>query len=309
MGLEQVEQHLSHVSGMTGPQLEEHLQNLLLLLRENPGWGISLLPSNDEAVSQLVVKEPVISWYCWLGLQLANLFSLAVKLAGYLACLMLVGAVLWLAVWLWGKMTERSERQRQEVFDLVERVLSILFHQHQAVIREGKQGPTYLAIDHIRDQLIPPADRRSKAAVWEKVVQYIRNQESRVRDDVQTIFGEEFRVWQWLPDIPWSPRVSASPSLAPLPPRPVVPGAHHCRHSWLAGISISTGKTRSRPTSSANTLSQGSSHVRPQEPESRLGSGHQGGDSTPLLQLVHSPYRCRHRVCRGNSVHQDQQSR
>jgi len=218
MGLEQVEQHLSHVSGMTGPQLEEHLQNLLLLLRENPGWGISLLPTNDEAVSQLVVKEPVISWYCWLGLQLANLFSLAVKLAGYLACLMLVGAVVWLAVWLWGKMTERSERQRQEVFDLVERVLSILFHQHQAVIREGKQGPTYLAIDHIRDQLIPPADRRSKAAVWEKVVQYIRNQESRVRDDVQTIFGEEFRVWQWLPDIPWSPRVSASPS-SPSSPR------------------------------------------------------------------------------------------
>ena len=26
---------------------------------------------------------------------------------------------------------------------------------------------------------------------------------AQVREDVQHIFGEEFRVWQWLPDLAW----------------------------------------------------------------------------------------------------------
>ena len=30
------------------------------------------------------------------------------------------------------------------------------FRQHQMVGREGKGGNSFLAIDHIRDQLIPP---------------------------------------------------------------------------------------------------------------------------------------------------------
>jgi membrane protein Man1 len=136
----------------------------------------------------------------------------------------------WVGVWLWGKWAERAERQRQAVFELVEQVLSILFHQHQMIVREGKPGTTFLAIDHIRDQLIAPSDRKRKAAVWAKVVQYIRNQESRVREDIQHIFGEEFRVWQWLPDIPWSPVSSpgrsnvtpgrTTPAYNPGPPSP-----------------------------------------------------------------------------------------
>jgi hypothetical protein len=40
------------------------------------------------------------------------------------------------------------------------------------------------------------------------------NTYSRVRQDVQKIFGEDFRVWQWLPEIPWSPGSSPLPGPA-----------------------------------------------------------------------------------------------
>ena len=36
---------------------------------------------------------------------------------------------------------------------------------------------------------------------------------------MQKIFGEDFRVWQWLPEIPWSP--GSSP-----PPGPASPSSH-----------------------------------------------------------------------------------
>merc|ERR1719477_312966 len=103
----------------------------------------------------------------------------------------------------------RIKKKDEEVFQLVRQATNFLYQQHQLASREGKGGPTYLAINHIRDQLIPPQDRQAKAGVWGEVVEYIEKNESRVRQDVQKIFGEDFRVWQWLPESHWSP--SSSP--------------------------------------------------------------------------------------------------
>ena len=41
-----------------------------------------------------------------------------------------------------------------------------------AMSRAG--GKPFLAVNHIRDQLIPPQERKKKAKVWSKVVDYIR---------------------------------------------------------------------------------------------------------------------------------------
>jgi hypothetical protein len=56
------------------------------------------------------------------------------------------------------------------------------------------EGPSYLAIAHVRDQLIAPAERQEKAQTWDQVVQYIRHKESRVREEIQHIAGDEFRL-------------------------------------------------------------------------------------------------------------------
>ena len=50
-------------------------------------------------------------------------------------------------------------------------VLSMLVAQ-SAMSRAG--GKPFLAVNHIRDQLIPPQERKKKAKVWSKVVDYIR---------------------------------------------------------------------------------------------------------------------------------------
>jgi hypothetical protein len=62
-------------------------------------------------------------------------------------------------------------------------------------------GPSYLAIAHVRDQLIAPAERQEKAQTWDQVVQYIRHKESRVREEIQHIAGDEFRLVATVPEM------------------------------------------------------------------------------------------------------------
>ena len=64
-------------------------------------------------------------------------------------------------------------------------------------------------------------DRKRKQNIWTRVTKYIRESESRVREDVQAIYGEEHLVWQWIPDIPWSPMTHPGPNPYPYstPPR------------------------------------------------------------------------------------------
>jgi len=220
--LDQVLNHMSESEEpkLVGTELKEIFQNFLLLVRENPGWHISLTsPTPEEPFSHMMHTDIPVSWRCWFRLKVSWMVGVAKSLLGVMAWALGGFAVVWLVVWLWRKWVERAEKQNKEVFELVEQVLNILYHHHQGVLREGKSGSPFYPILHIRDQLIAPPERTKKATVWKKVEEYMRNKESRVREDIQKVYGEEYKVWQWLPDIPWSP--SSSPSN--LPPRNSLP--------------------------------------------------------------------------------------
>ena len=71
------------------------------------------------------------------------------------------------------------------MFELVEQVLSLLVAQHSqhqhmlnksaanSPVAHGHTRP-WVPINHIRDQLIAPQDRKRKKRIWDKVVKYIR---------------------------------------------------------------------------------------------------------------------------------------
>lgn len=55
--------------------------------------------------------------------------------------------------WIW-----RNEEHKKEVFKMVEAIIDVLqTHSHNCGDRE-----TFLALDHVRDQLIPPHQRLSE---------------------------------------------------------------------------------------------------------------------------------------------------
>ena len=174
----QVLEQLAGLAMLEQEVLEEHLDNLLVLLRQNPGWGIML--EEGEEVSLGLVRN--ISWACsvykWGAQMMDMVWRLAWVIMGMLVSLLvLTGLYKMNAV-----RKARNKKKDEEVFQLVRQATNFLYQQHQMAAREGKGGPSYLAINHIRDQLIPPQDRLAKSALWGEVVEYIEKNESRSDD-------------------------------------------------------------------------------------------------------------------------------
>ena len=180
--------------------LKANMQLLLALIDENPQWGIQMiiqgkaknvkkqeLPvyetivadehEHDDVEKKNSVKEefdfdltflnvvhPPIDWECWAQLWTNYLFSLILALVVYLV----YAAVAFCMVYGFYRMycwrQEKQIREQQDVFELVEQVLSMLMTQHHQLTAAGANGSPQsgtgsrpcLAVNHIRDQLIPP---------------------------------------------------------------------------------------------------------------------------------------------------------
>ena len=203
--------------------LTQYLDNLLVLLRQNESWGIRVEEVDGKNYLRKVSGTSVVCkllQYCWSVLQ-------AVRDATFLILTVLAALSGLLAVFkLYQWRRERRQRRREEIFQLVRGATSLVY-QHS--VREGRAGhSTGVPIIHVRDRLIPLEQREAKAGLWGEAVEYISNNESRLRQEIQKLYGEDFHVWKWLGEISWSPQESfspSSPSLPSSPSPPVSPGS------------------------------------------------------------------------------------
>jgi hypothetical protein len=170
-----------------GLSSSELLKTLIKILEENADFGVQVARGvgDDDNATELSMIQPRVQWSCWLWQKLNLAFHYGTMLTwwGILCGGLFIFGYLTYRLYIWQQ--ERVLREKQDVFELVEQVLSLLVNQHQAAIRGGVVARPYLAINHIRDQLIVPQDRKRKRKLWEKVVKYIRESESRVREEVQ----------------------------------------------------------------------------------------------------------------------------
>lgn len=91
----------------------------------------------------------------------------------------------------------RKEAQEREMYDLVEKIIETLQKQDEAC-ESGSNSAVCKAVVHVRDMLIPPEERKLKQWLWDKAVNFIEENESRVRVEERHIAGEGFKVWRWL---------------------------------------------------------------------------------------------------------------
>ncbi|EFN83277.1 inner nuclear membrane protein Man1 isoform X2 [Harpegnathos saltator] len=194
-------------------EVKEDLHNAQLLIIKNPKWGISLININDdnEATVEvldtldklfsarpdgkigMIILNPELPMQCLVKNKLFTIFSsLLIVAFGVLAVIGIQKLGLWYVKY--KKSTER------EVFKLVSEILNIVETHHQnASVQPGTQD-SFLAINHVRDNLILPKDRKRMSGLWEKAVKFLDENESRIRKEVQQVAGEEFCVWRWLPN-------------------------------------------------------------------------------------------------------------
>ncbi|GBP76724.1 Inner nuclear membrane protein Man1 [Eumeta japonica] len=85
-----------------------------------------------------------------------------------------------------------QKRKTEEVYSMVEQIIDVISQE-----TEDSEEP-YISVDHVRDTLISPQNREKMAAVWDAAVKFIQQNESRVRMEVQSVDGEDCRVWRWV---------------------------------------------------------------------------------------------------------------
>lgn len=100
------------------------------------------------------------------------------------------------------------------MYAVVEKIIDLLARHQSDMVASGKPEEAFLAVNHVRDLLIPLKERKSKQPLWNQAVQFLEESESRVRAEIQQIKGEDFRVWRWLPPSSAAYSSSNSPSAA-----------------------------------------------------------------------------------------------
>ncbi|KAK0180729.1 hypothetical protein PV327_003083 [Microctonus hyperodae] len=197
-------------------EVTSDLHNAQLLMFKNPNWGISLIEldeSNDFQVNVLDSMEKVFQnrlegkvKMIMLNPELPIKCLIKQKVFTVISTVLIV-AIGFITIFGGHKLIhwyiEHKKSTEKEVFQLVSDILNMveLHHQNAATTSPGGTQESYLAINHVRDNLIPPKDRKKMSALWEKAVKFLDENESRIRREVQQVAGEEFRVWRWLPNV------------------------------------------------------------------------------------------------------------
>ncbi|CAF0861158.1 unnamed protein product [Adineta ricciae] len=173
-------------------------------------WSSDNAPTGDyNNAAKLSSEEGKYSLTCRLQKSaqsiMRNLAWLSLGTSGFLA----LG-------WLWKRRHNQFEEREKTYKDLTQKIIDLLEEQYDEHLRNPETDP-WVAINHIRDMLIPTHERQKLKELWERAKKQISERESRVRAESQLIHGEEHDVWRWI-----QPRSSSSPS-SPRKKRPESP--------------------------------------------------------------------------------------
>ncbi|KAF9411720.1 hypothetical protein HW555_009549 [Spodoptera exigua] len=199
-------------------QCRTDLNNLQVLLINNPRWGLNVvqlknLYTNDveyspiastDLIVQLRTKGTVAITLSDPSTPLSCLFVNTLYSAG--SSLIVIALLTLLALGLqraYKYYVMYQKRKSEEIYSMVEQIIDVISQETE------DSGEPYISVDHVRDTLISPQNREKMASVWDAAVKFIQRNESRVRMEVQSVDGEDCRVWRWI-SAHSSPKRSAS---------------------------------------------------------------------------------------------------
>ncbi|XP_075051830.1 LEM domain-containing protein 2 [Mixophyes fleayi] len=104
--------------------------------------------------------------------------------------------ILWLVLILLRYHWQRLEEEEKQMFDMIEKIIDVV-KCHYKDWTLGIEQNAYVGILHVRDTLIIPQDRKRLKKVWDRALQFIEDNESRLRTESQRVAGADLRVWRW----------------------------------------------------------------------------------------------------------------
>ncbi|KAM5180434.1 LEM domain-containing protein 2 isoform 2-T2 [Mantella aurantiaca] len=104
--------------------------------------------------------------------------------------------VLWLFLIYLRYHWKKLEEEEKQMFAMVERIIAVV-KRHYKDYQQGIEQSPFIGVLHVRDSLIMPQDRKRVKKTWEGAVQFVEDNESRLRTESQRVAGADLRVWRW----------------------------------------------------------------------------------------------------------------
>ncbi|XP_074781627.1 LEM domain-containing protein 2 isoform X3 [Athene noctua] len=185
-----------HVVNVTGSSPRKFEAALHWILNSNKDLGIWLKGRDlSEPVTRMEEVFCLESAHPQMGLGCR--FRRAVVTA-----IMNLFLFFWSLITLWGILIflryrwRKMEEEEQAMYEMVKKIIAVVQDHYKEWERNLERYP-YVGIFHVRDSLIPPQSRKKMKRVWERAVDFLASNESRIQTESHRVAGEDMLVWRW----------------------------------------------------------------------------------------------------------------
>uniref|UniRef100_M3XVD0 LEM domain containing 2 n=1 Tax=Mustela putorius furo TaxID=9669 RepID=M3XVD0_MUSPF len=120
------------------------------------------------------------------------LFTAVTNVLIFFWCLAFLWGLLILLKYRWRKL----EEEEQAMYEMVKKIIDVV-QDHYVDWEQDMERYPYVGILHVRDTLIPPQSRRRMKRVWDRAVEFLASNESRIQTESHRVAGEDMLVWRW----------------------------------------------------------------------------------------------------------------
>ncbi|XP_008277000.1 inner nuclear membrane protein Man1 [Stegastes partitus] len=141
-------------------------------------------------ISRLESTHPKMPFQCRFRRAFLTVIVRVLLIAAVVGCV-------WSVVCYMRYRWRKEEEETRHMYDMVERIIDVL-KTHGEAYQENQDLQAYLPIPHVRDSLVQPQDRKTMKKIWDRAVNFLSANESRIRTETQRIGGADFLVWRWI---------------------------------------------------------------------------------------------------------------
>ncbi|XP_024621820.1 LEM domain-containing protein 2 [Neophocaena asiaeorientalis asiaeorientalis] len=189
----EAQEYIANVTGSSSAKFEAALT---WILNSNKDVGIWLkgedpseLVTTVDKVVCLESARPRMGVGCRLS---RALLTAVTNVLIFFWCLAFLWGLLILLKYRWRKL----EEEEQAMYEMVKKIIDVV-QDHYVDWEQDMERYPYVGILHVRDTLIPPQSRRRMKRVWDRAVEFLASNESRIQTESHRVAGEDMLVWRW----------------------------------------------------------------------------------------------------------------
>lgn len=198
-----------HDPDLLVPQVVRNLHTMEYLIGQNPQWRINHCDGEgreigfDEVVRRRAVKgnyfailKPKLPFTCMLY----NKFHTFFVIVGVLG---LFGIVAYLVNYFFKFVLYVKQKRKDQVNALISEIIQAVSQAAaSAGGSESSDDGGLVVVNHLRDRLIAPDNRKKMEWAWLEALQFLEQHESRIQFEVGNRGGEDFKMMRWTDSAP-----------------------------------------------------------------------------------------------------------